>query len=154
MSENLSIWNKVSKSDDRYLKKVSIGARSFTSIDPQYQIRSATEAFGPVGKGWSYDVEYKYITHGDVTMCVAEITIIYWESGEYHKYGPGAGCRTFIHMNQPKRGTVINEDAPKMALTDGLTKGLSHLGFNADVFLGEHDNKYAAKAKAEGDWDV
>lgn len=154
MSENLSIWNRVSKSDDKYLKKVSIGARSFTSIDPQYQIRSATEEFGPVGLGWNYSVEYKYIAHGDVTMCVAEVTVGYSLHGEYHDYGPVAGCRTFIHMNHPKRGTVINEDAPKMALTDGLTKALSHLGFNADVFLGEHDNKYAAKAKAEGDWDV
>ena len=41
------------------------------------------------------------------------------------------------------------EDAPKMAITDGLTKALSHLGFNADVFLGEMDgNKYAADSKA------
>jgi hypothetical protein len=32
-----------------------------------------------------------------------------------------------------------------MAVTDGLTKALSHLGCNADVFLGEMDgNKYAA----------
>lgn len=37
------------------------------------------------------------------------------------------------------------EDAPKMAVTDGLTKALSHVGCNADVFLGEMDgNKYAA----------
>jgi hypothetical protein len=82
-------------------------------------------------------------------MCIAEVTIIH---GTDNQYGPVAGCRTFIHMNHPKRGTVINEDAPKMALTDGLTKALSHLGFNADVFLGEHDNKYAAEAKEKGDW--
>lgn len=149
MTNNLDLWNSVSKSDSRYLKKVSIGARSFTSIDPQYQIKSATEAFGPVGLGWSYSVLYKYITHGDVTMCIAEVTVSH--SGNA-VYGPVAGCRTFIHTNHPKRGTVINEDAPKMALTDGLTKALSHLGFNADVFLGEHDNKYAAEAKAEGNW--
>jgi hypothetical protein len=36
------------------------------------------------------------------------------------------------------------EDAGKMALTDALTKGLSHLGCDADVFLGKHDNKYSA----------
>jgi hypothetical protein len=34
-----------------------------------------------------------------------------------------------------------------MAVTDGLTKALSHLGFNADVFLGKHDgNKYSDSA--------
>ena len=43
-----------------------------------------------------------------------------------------------------------------MAITDGLTKALSHLGFNADVFLGEMDgNKYAQDQKGKGndsDW--
>jgi hypothetical protein len=50
----------------------------------------------------------------------------------------------------------VNEDAPKMSVTDGLTKALSHLGFNADVFLGEYDgNKYAAdsgKPTNESGW--
>ena len=149
MSDNLNIWNTVAKSDDKYLKKVSIGARSFTSIDPQYQIKRATEVFGPVGQGWSYKVDYKYIQHSDITMCVAEVVV---RHGDDNKFGPVAGCRTFIQFNHPKRGTVVNEDAPKMALTDALTKALSHLGFNADVFLGEHDNKYAAQAKTEGAW--
>jgi hypothetical protein len=44
-----------------------------------------------------------------------------------------------------------------MAITDGLTKGISHLGFNADVFLGEMDgNKYVAdtnkKSNNKGDF--
>ena len=40
-----------------------------------------------------------------------------------------------------------------MAVTDWLTKALSHLGFNADVFLGEHDNKYATDSKpTNGEW--
>jgi hypothetical protein len=35
------------------------------------------------------------------------------------------------------------EDAPKMAITDGLTKALSHIGCDADIFLGKMDgNKY------------
>jgi hypothetical protein len=36
-----------------------------------------------------------------------------------------------------------DEDSVKKALTDAITKGLSYLGFNADVFLGKFDdNKY------------
>jgi hypothetical protein len=43
-------------------------------------------------------------------------------------------------------------DAFKKASTDGLTKLLSHLGFNADVFLGMFDdNKYIAGLKKEQD---
>ena len=47
------------------------------------------------------------------------------------------------------------QHAPKMAITDGLTKALSHLGFNADVSLGEMDgNKYAGDSGDEdtGGW--
>lgn len=41
---------------------------------------------------------------------------------------------------------AADHDAPKKALTDAITKGLSYLGFCADVFLGEFDgNKYTAK---------
>ena len=40
-----------------------------------------------------------------------------------------------------------DEDAVKKAVTDGLTKCLSYLGFNADVFLGLFDdNKYVQAA--------
>ena len=53
---SLELWNKVCKSDPKYLKKVSFGQRSFTAIDPQYQIRSATDQFGPVGEGWGEKV--------------------------------------------------------------------------------------------------
>jgi hypothetical protein len=48
------------------------------------------------------------------------------------------------------RNGKVDEDAPKKAMTDGLTKALSHLGFNADVFLGKFDgNKYTSDDKAK-----
>ncbi|MBN86088.1 MAG: hypothetical protein CL885_01045, partial [Dehalococcoidia bacterium] len=41
-------------------------------------------------------------------------------------------------------------DAPKKALTDAITKGLSYLGFNADIFLGKFDdNKYVQERVKE-----
>jgi hypothetical protein len=141
---NLELWNKVSKSDPKYLKKVSFGARSFTAIDPQYQVRCATEAFGPVGKGWGWTSETRMInlSNGD-TAVICDVCI--WHGDPDYKFGPFPGCRKFFDAGKNR----LNEDAPKMAVTDGLTKGLSHLGFNADVFLGEMDgNKYAADAKS------
>jgi hypothetical protein len=45
--------------------------------------------------------------------------------------------------------THLDDDCVKKVATDALTKGLSKLGFNADVFLGLYDdNKYVAGAKA------
>ena len=143
---NMNVWEKVSKSDPKFLKKVSFGARSFTSIDPMYQVREATRAFGPVGQGWGWDSKTEMITvaNGDVA-CIAHVTL--WHGSKDNSFGPFTGCRTFYKKER------IAEDAPKMAVTDGLTKALSHLGFNADVFLGEHDNKYAADSKpTNGEW--
>ena len=52
-----------------------------------------------------------------------------------------------------------DEDAYKKCVTDGITKCLSYLGFNADVFLGKFDdNKYVKEmarkfAPSDPDWD-
>lgn len=140
--KNLDLWNKVEKSDPTHLKRVSFGQRSFTAIDPQYQIMMATEAFGPVGEGWGWDANiiYEHISTGEVIV-LAEVVM--WHGDRSNTYGPFPGCRTFVKLQ--KNGEFrIAEDAPKMAVTDGITKCLSHLGFNADVFLGKHDgNKYS-----------
>ena len=140
---NLDIWNKISKSDPKYLKKISFGSRSFTAIDPQYQIRIMTEEFGPVGEGWGWHStpEFINVSNGD-TAVVAHVSV--WHGSPANTYGPFTGCRKFFDAAKGR----MAEDAPKMAVTDGLTKALSHLGCNADVFLGEHDgSKYAADSK-------
>lgn len=147
MTDNMKLWNAVSTSDPQYLKKVSFGARSFTAIDPQYQVMKATESFGPVGEGWGWTNETRFINlaNGD-TAVVADVTVWHGNQGNY--FGPFTGCRKFFDAAKGR----MAEDAPKMAITDGLTKALSHLGFNADVFLGKMDgNKYAGNDN-KGDW--
>ena len=145
----LELWNRVCKSDPKYLKKVSFGQRSFTAIDPQYQIRSATDQFGPVGEGWGWHsaTHFVNLSNGD-TAVVCDVSV--WHGTPANTFGPFPGCRKFFDAKNGR----INEDGPKMAVTDGLTKALSHLGFNADVFLGEMDgNKYAADSgKKSEDW--
>lgn len=147
-SSNMKLWDEVSASDPQYLKNVSFGARSFTAIDPQYQVMSATKAFGPVGQGWGWDSHTEMITsvNGDIA-CLTYVTI--WHGTRDQSFGPFPGCRKFFDSAKGRWA----EDAPKMSVTDGLTKALSHLGFNADVFLGKHDgNKYSDKNKAASDF--
>ena len=147
MSDNMKLWNEVSKSDPKYLKKVTLGARSFTAIDPQYQVMSATKAFGPVGQGWGWHAKTHFVnlSNGD-TAVVSDVEV--WTYEPSNVCGPFPGCRKFFDAAKNR----LNEDAPKMSVTDGLTKALSHLGFNADVFLGEHDgSKYAADSGKPSD---
>ena len=139
--QNMDLWLALAPSDMKYLKKVEFGARKFTSIDPQYQIMKMTEKFGPVGVGWGYNVEYDYPSSNDMILIVAKVSI--WTTLPENIFGPVAGTRTFWHKDMKRPA----EDAGKMALTDALTKGLSHLGCDADVFLGKHDNKHMADNK-------
>lgn len=142
---NLELWNEVSTSDPKYLKEIKFGSRKFTAIDAHSQIKAMTQKFGPVGGGWGYSVDT--IIHNpspEDTVVIANVSV--WHSGSPNNvFGPVSGCKALM------RNGRVDEDAPKKAMTDGLTKALSHLGFNADVFLGEFDgNKYTDKDKA--DW--
>ena len=137
---NMKHWDNLSKSDPKYLKQVSFGSRSFTAIDPQYQVRMMTEEFGAVVEGWGWHntTEVVHVSNGDSAV-LAHVSV--WHGTPANTFGPFAGCRKFFDAAKGR----MAEDAPKMAVTDGLTKALSHLGCNADVFLGEMDgNKYAA----------
>ena len=137
---NMKHWDNLSKSDPKYLRQVTFGQRNFTAIDPQYQVRMMTEEFGAVGEGWGWHntTEVVHVSNGDSAV-LAHVSV--WHGTPANTFGPFTGCRKFFNAAKGR----MAEDAPKMAVTDGLTKALSHLGCNADVFLGEMDgNKYAA----------
>ena len=135
---NLNLWLSVEKTNPAHTRKApSKFGKTINTIDAMHQIRNVTEQFGPVGSKWSYTVEYDYPTLGNIMMVIAKVTV----TTVHGSFGPVAGARAMINLDAPKAKT--NDDAPKMALTDGLTKAISHLGFNADVFLGKFDdNKY------------
>jgi hypothetical protein len=135
----MTLWEAVCKTDPSHTKHV--GQRGgFTAIDAMYQIQNATEQFGPAGIGWGWDFELIYPPNDTI---VAKVTL--WH---------GKPEYTVTQCGQKKLNSTKgpDEDAAKKAVTDGLTKCLSYLGFNADVFLGKFDdNKYVAAMTAEHD---
>jgi hypothetical protein len=153
MIDNLRIWNAVAKTDPAHTKKVEFG-RKFTSIDAHWQIMQATRQFGPIGEGWGYRVEHSIATLApDMILAVADVTI-WWQNGNAERipgtYGPIRATCEMWGKNEKKGRMEADEDAPKKAMTDALTKGLSHLGFSADVFLGLFDdNRYVQKMQKE-----
>lgn len=149
-ANNMRFWREVSVTDPAHTKAVQKG-RKFTAVDAQYQVKRATELFGPVGEGWGYDVEYEI--HGTVEpnplpppmvpFVMAMVTV--WHGRRQNHYGPFCAIHPLIA--EYRSGKQFDDDAPKKAFTDALTKALSHLGFSADVFLGKYDdNKYVTKA--------
>lgn len=138
----MELWNSVCKTDPKHTKKVNQRG-GFTAIDAHYQVQQATEAFGPVGIGWGYSCEYQF--QNAAVICL----LTFWHGSKSQSFGPIAGCSTFVSTDR-NGSSRMDTDAPKKAMTDALTKALSHLGFNADVFLGKFDdNKYVQQMAQE-----
>jgi len=143
---NLTLWQSVEQTDPKYTKGFKKGGGfSGTAINATYQVRRATELWGPLGGKWGYSIISSQFVAG------ADKDIVHILQIEFrHPEGsfPSFGQTTFVGSN--KNGAFTDEEAPKKSLTDALTKALSMLGFSADVFLGLYDdNKYVAEVAAK-----
>lgn len=135
----MKLWDAVCQTDPAHTKTVDLG-RKFTAIDPMYQIMNATKQFGAAGQGWGWEVtNVTYPPNDTVGVCVR---LWHGEKGTHiEQWGQ---CGLYID----KAATKKDSDCLKKATTDGLTKCLSYLGFNADVFFGRFDdNKYVEEMR-------
>ena len=149
--ENMKLWNSVETTDPKFTKKVNQRG-GFTAIGAQYQLRTATETFGPFGWGWGVKDE-RIEKWEDVGLAVYQATL--W----YNIDAYGTDDETYgtipIHSSiKYQNNGRVDDDFMKKVATDALTKGLSKLGFNADVFMGMFDdNKYVNKlTNMNGTW--
>lgn len=139
--DNLELWNSVQETIPSQTKAVTFG-RKITAIDPYHQIKNATAKFGPAGKGWGWTVERVEVLP---TQQVA-VLIRLWH-GSKEDYIEHWGQNGLFTDNAKSKE---DGDCLKKATTDGLTKCLSCLGFNSDVFFGLYDdNKYVQEQKAK-----
>lgn len=163
--ENLRLWDDVCTTDPDYTKQYKgVGGFEGTAINSTYQIRKATEAFGPVGIGWGYTVlserfdkgnlfvgkdEDKSVIHEGIGAIVHTLHLRLWyildgKRGEVEHFGH----TPFVYQN--KYGANTENEPSKKSLTDAIGKCLSMLGFSADIFMGEYDNaEYVDQVKAE-----
>jgi hypothetical protein len=139
VTDNLRIWSKVEKTNPAHTKQVNQRG-GFTAVSANYQILAATEQFGPIGIGWGYIAGDPLVVE---TLIFVPVTL--WHGSRENTFGPMLGCEEW----KDKNGR-IDSDAGKKATTDAVTKLLSQLGFNADVFLGKFDDqKYVEQMRRE-----
>jgi len=144
MSENnLNLWKKVSKTDPKNTKQVGFG-RKFTAIDAMSQIQAATEQFGPFGLGWGVQDERFFIN------TIKDTFLLTYQANLFFRIGEDIGIVP-LHSSLNMIGKKgVDDESYKKIATDALTKGLSKLGFNADIFLGLFDdNRYVNEMKKE-----
>jgi hypothetical protein len=147
---NKALWNSVSKTDPRQVKAITGKQYQGSSPKPYYIVERATETFGPCGIGWGVRVineRFERLSDEDV-LHVALIEVWYMHEGK---------TGSIQQMGQTKaayktsKGTLlVDEDAPKKSVTDGMVKCLSLIGFAGDIFGGRwDDSKYQSVVLAE-----
>jgi hypothetical protein len=140
---NLDLWDKVKETDPKYTKPAKIGGMTITAIAPQYQIMLATEQFGPYGKGFGFksiELDYSLIERFNLVVFKG---VFFHPGGEFEIIN---SSKMFMDRAQK----MVDADFAKKIETDALTKALSKLGFNADVFMGRFDDtKYVLEMQAK-----
>ena len=143
MTNHLELWNKVEKTNPKYTKKANVGGNNITSIAPQYQIKNVTEQFGIYGKTWGFKkLDFDYSLASEFGLVILD-AVFFFPDGEF----PIKNAQK-LFMDNAK--TKIDDNFAKKLETDTLTKAISKLGFNADIFLGLFDDvKYLAEVTKE-----
>jgi len=161
---NLELWQSVEKTNPKYTKKATIsGGNKITAISPQFQIMNATEVFGSYGSSWGFkniNIDYS-LTNVPNTFTVVDyhtkkeeivssvLGLVGFKATFFYPNGEFEIVNS-IKIFTDKKHNIIDDNYAKKLETDALTKALSKLGFNADIFLGKFDDvRYLEEVKKE-----
>ena len=160
MSDHKKLWESVCTTDPRAVKPITGKSYQGNSPKPYWLIERATETFGPVGIGWGCTVKserFEKVGPDDV-LHVAVVSVWYVLDGKRSETfdqmgGTKAAYRTADKVDRSGVVTpgrlMVDEDAGKKSVTDGMVKCLSMIGFAGDIFSGRwDDSKYVAEARA------
>lgn len=132
--KNIALWKSVEETNPEYMHEVKYPFKHLT-IDAQFQILTATKLWGPYGSKWGVKNEtFAAIPLDTKNVCsVIYSATFFYPDGEF-----GINSDIFIYV-KAKETYKANNDFAKKVSTDAMTKGLSKLGFSADIFMGKYD---------------
>ena len=137
MSENMSLWNQLRTPPADALKEIQAGRlRGKSDINPQWRYEAMTEAFGPCGIGWQWEVERTWsepAPAGEV-FAFAQVRVRIKVGAEWSEWVPGLGGSMLVE--QESKGLHSNDEGFKMATTDAIGTALKFFGVAADVYRG------------------
>lgn len=148
-SNNLSVWSSVCNTPRQFLKSIPGSGKTLTEINPTYRVMKMTEAFGPLGVGWSYRIardgsgnpierteRSRANERIEIYKVLIELSIC--TEGVWHVAGEQWGSAELVEIFTRDKGEKVVDklnDAHKSAITDALGKLMSHLGVGADVYM-------------------
>ena len=146
--DNKALWNRVLMTDPKAVKPITGKQYQGNSPKPYWLIERATEEFGPVGVGWGVTVKserFERLSETDV-LHVAVVSVWYVLDGKRSETFDQMGGTKAAYKTS-KGVLMVDEDAGKKSVTDGMVKCLSMIGFAGDIFSGRwDDSKYVAEA--------
>lgn len=153
MADNLELWNSVCITDPAHVKPITGKQYQGHSPKPYWLIQKATETFGPIGLGWGVTVKserFERLSETDV-LHVAVVSVWYVFGGvRSETFDQMGGTKAAYQTSSGKM--MIDEDAGKKSVTDGMVKCLSMIGFAGDIFSGQwDDSKYVEWAAQQYD---
>lgn len=143
LENNIKLWRSVEKTPTSQVRPATLNGMQIKSVKPHYQRMKATEIFGPYGKGWGIIPESESFTQcqiADTHLLKYRAVLFYTIEGERFEF-PICATEKEAYITKGGKGYLkIDDSADKKVATNALTKGLSFLGFNADVFHGLYDD--------------
>src|SRR6056297_272915 len=142
IEKNLRLWSEVEESDPKSVKEISYGNRKFHAIDAHSQIKQATKVFGVYGIDWGVQDE-SFNVLGN-TLLLYQGFLRFTLEGKEGIFPIASSIKIVSSKG------AVDDECVKKAATDALTKGLSKLGFNSDVFENKFsDNRYVEKRERD-----
>lgn len=154
MSDNMKLWKSVCVTDPAAVKPITGKQYKGNSPKPYWVIQRATEVFGPCGIGWGVEVVSERFERFSETESLHIALVRVWyrmdDGGHEHTGKIEQMGQTRSSYTTKDGKFIVDEDAPKKSVTDGMVKCLSMLGFAGDIFSGQwDDSKYVEWAAEE-----
>lgn len=137
--EKMKLWRSVCVTDPSAVKAITGKQYKGNSPKPYWIIQRATETFGPCGIGWGvHVVNERFERFADEALHVATVQVWYELDGKRGMIEQMGQTKAAYTSAAGKH--IVDEDAPKKSVTDGMVKCLSMLGFAGDIFSGQWDD--------------
>jgi len=135
---NLKLWDSVEKTDLTFAKHVKQRG-GYTSISPQYQLKTATDKFGPYGKGFGLsESKFNMSIYEFEGVVIHEAVFFYMLDGEKVEFPISNAIQAAKGRGESK---YVDVDFAKKVETNTISKALSKIGFNADVYMGMFEDE-------------
>lgn len=150
-NNNLTLWEKVQDTPKEIIQKIKAeDGTELNNVSPIHRLKKATEIFGVYGKNWGL----KNIKHSEQkifnTLILGVVDAVFFYTQNDVKIEFEITNSIAIVSVADDKKMKVNYTYRKAIETDTITKALSRLGFNADIYT---DGELIAGTQAQTDFD-